>query len=114
MRKLRTITGGLLILASAGWSAAVSAQLDEPANKMALSAEQSITISGNVELYPGDVRLLTNGIEIQLVGAAEVVIPHGGLWVSVTGRFVGKDVFQVSGLVAPGKSEPASADGSAG
>ena len=114
MRKLRTLYGGLLILAGACGSEAISAPLDGPRSEMAPSAEQVITVSGNVELYPGDVRLLSNGIEIQLVGAAELVIPHGGLWVSLNGRYIAKDVFWVTGLVAPGRSEPASADGSGG
>jgi hypothetical protein len=58
-------------------------------------------MTGFVESYgEGDIRLLAGGAEVQLFGAIQDVIPHGGLQITVSGRQLDSDRFWVEEVTA--------------
>lgn len=60
---------------------------------------QQTSITGFVELYPGEpVYLLSGGVEIPLAGATDLVVPHGGLQVTVTGLCLSGGTFLVESV----------------
>jgi hypothetical protein len=66
-----------------------------------LPSPSASTITGFVESYgENDIRLLTDGVEVRLIGAIQEVIPHGGLQVTVSGRQIDPDRFWVAEVIA--------------
>ena len=60
---------------------------------------QITTLNGFVELYRDEpAYLLSGGIEIPLAGATDLVVPHGGLQVTVTGRYLSSGTFLVEAV----------------
>ena len=60
---------------------------------------QRKSITGFVELYPGEpVYLLSGGVEIPLAGATDLVVPHGGLQITVTGQCLSGGRFLVESV----------------
>ena len=57
------------------------------------------TLTGFVELYWDEPAfLLSGGIEIPLTGATHLVVPHGGLRISITGRYLSSGTFLVEAV----------------
>lgn len=76
---------------SADASSRVSVSIPEPARTM--------TLNGFVELYWNEpAHLLSGGMEIPLAGATDLVVPHGGLRVTVSGRYLSSGMFLVEAL----------------
>lgn len=60
---------------------------------------QMTTLNGFVELYRDEpAYLLSGGIEIPLAGATDLVVPHGGLQVTVSGRYLSTGTFLVEAV----------------
>ena len=72
-------------------SSRVSVGISEPGPTM--------TLNGFVELYWNEpAHLLSGGREIPLAGATDLVVPHGGLRVTVSGRYLSSGMFQVESV----------------
>ena len=57
------------------------------------------TLNGFVELYWNEpAHLLSGGMEIPLVGATDLVMPHGGLQITVSGRYLSDGTFLVESV----------------
>lgn len=58
-------------------------------------------LNGFVELYWNEpAHLLSGGIEIPLAGATDLVVPHGGLQVTVSGRYLSNGTFFVEAVTS--------------
>lgn len=106
MRARRFLLIGTLAMAACASDAITGMQQEvTAADKPHIS--QQATLTGYVVLYESnEVRLLTDGREILLLGSSDLVVPYGGSLVTVSGQFVDADSFWVFWVVGGSYGHP--------
>jgi hypothetical protein len=99
MLTIRLLTLALGLGTPACSTDAATAVMAAPSSSERSELSQLTTLSGFVELYADEpVYLLTNGIEVPLVGATDLLVRLGGLRVTVSGRYLSTGFFQVDAV----------------